>query len=607
MYVPEEDLIPPQYLPHEYHDGSIVARLARRDEDTVLSHNQSVYVLDALEVNKPEEIDGASDDTTKLQASQATSTISSLEENFGHSPENSLRFPNLVQAKTMQPSINSPLPTTTSEPAYTPASRSIYRNAVRKLEIIEKWPIICLQGSGIEPPAYMDAWISDRDIQTIRSKRTFECICESVKRLDIEELSAEDYEVSPRFEGGWDTWINCIVDSIMTTAGFPGLSKSVHEHLYNEYRSQIEASAELVEQHVDSLFSEARPPNSQDLEKIRWALDQKSHRYRQHLEENEINLARHHPKKAYGLIRSTVREVMLCVFVKYRVEALLELYPRDYALDNWLRHQMDVCDDWFEENDEHLEHQSGCRKQLRAVWLFSLWQQWESFLMHGFDPVLAEIWEPPLLSVLLVSQPREIQDLYVGAYPQETLLEEGNDGPRPHWLTLPPNFEPGAYENYPIAGYRVDMKLDAINGRLHMVAEAEEGDLFAYIPPPYCESGEKGDMTMKDLASKLILRWDERNDVVTWLNEAIVEGRLDTSTIQWIDHDLQLSEEYEDSGEDYSGEEDSGEEDSGEEESGEEESGEEESGEEESGEEDSGEEDSGDEDSGDEDSEQEED
>lgn len=550
MSVPE-DPIPPQYVPEGHHRTGGANMIIPNDDVLPPQHHTSP-VHDMPEVDAPE-LTGAEDDPTKLGEAQASSIISSAGEEFGyelervratprespsHEPNRSIDFGKVGNEKNMQPAPNSPFPITTSEPACTPASRPIYHDAIKQLKLIKNWPKVCIEGSEDEPPAYMDVQRSDQKIQLLERKRRFDCICESVRHLYIGKLDAEDHEASPRFQGRWNDLIETILDGMLTIIlDLPAnLGTSVHGYYLGQYRSQVVAGRELVEQEIGSLWSGTLSKALQDEGKTTWILDQGA-QFVQYLERNKIHLNEYSRNEADKLLRCAIRDVLLRVFVKYRVEALIELCPREYALDEWLHHQMEVCDEWFEENDCHLEKLPGLKKQLKAVWVFSLWQRWESFLMNGFDPVLAEIWEPSLLAVLLVKQPESVQDLHVGAYPRETLLE-GNDCISPHWIRFSCEVDCGVSEGYPIADYHVDILATYINGTQHMVAVSEEGYVFAHIPPSYREGGEKSQIRMKDLVAELLPIWDKRESIVTWLNRARKEERLDTSTIEWINASL---------------------------------------------------------------------
>lgn len=99
----------------------------------------------------------------------------------------------VVQAEKMQPPINDPPPTTTTnESTYTPASRSIYRVAVEKIELMNSLPAIRIEGNETEPPAYAKVQCFDEEFQSLQRRQRFDCICESVEYLDVKKLSAED-------------------------------------------------------------------------------------------------------------------------------------------------------------------------------------------------------------------------------------------------------------------------------------------------------------------------------------------------------------------------------------------------------------------------------
>ncbi|RDI77838.1 hypothetical protein Vi05172_g12135 [Venturia inaequalis] len=556
----KKDTVLPQHLPEEFHDRSGVSDMTDRNNDVLPPQDPSALIIDTPK------LDEAADDATKLGEAQASSVVSSPREESGSGPgivranPNNTPSSNQVRSlspekventEAMQPPINSPILTTTIKPDYTPASRFIYSNAVKKLETIKSEPEVHLEGSETEPPAYMDVERSDRNIHLAQRRRIFNSICESVGDLDIKKLSAQDYEVSPCYEGEWYTWIQTIFDSMMTIRDVGTNVNLVHEDFYNKYGSQIEAGVELIEQELESILSRRQRARPEDTERVAWAHDQMT-RYRQFLKSNGIDLDKHTRIEAHDLLHDAIRDVLLCVFAKYRVEALLELCPREHGLDNWLHHQMDVCDEWFKENDKHLGLLHDTGKRLKALWISELWSRWDDFLMNGFDPVLAEMWEPPLLAVLLDSQPQYIQDMNVGAYPPETLLEEGHGDIETYCLGYSSEDECGLYEANLFANYRVDIMLTPINDTPHVVAASEEGYVLAHIPPPYRENGEKGRVRMKDLVSELLSIEQSKDAIMTWLNRAIVEGRLDTSTVEWIKFSIQESD-----AQSYAGEEDS--------------------------------------------------
>lgn len=72
------------------------------------------------------------------------------------------------------------------------------------------------------------------------------------------------------------------------------------------------------------------------------------------------------------------------------------------------------------------------------------------------------------------------------------------------------------------------------------IGEVEEGYVLASIPPPYRE--KKSQVSMKVVVSRLLAQGyisSKKNKrykrhVVTWLTRKLLQGRLDTSTIEWI-------------------------------------------------------------------------
>lgn len=444
----------------------------------------------------------------------------------------------VVQAEKMQPPINDPPPTTTTnESTYTPASRSIYRVAVEKIELMNSLPAIRIEGNETEPPAYAKVQCFDEEFQSLQRRQRFDCICESVKYLDVKKLSAEDYEASPRYEGVWDTWIQILMGAVTMIQRIPPHLEDLYEFHHNKYRDQIVANAMLVRPAIQFLLFEIQPTNPKDAEENEWALNQKAQTL-QYIVDNGTDLDGS-LNEIHHIVDYAIQGSLDCVLAKYCVEALLELQPREPELDNWLHHQMRICEDWFEKNNSHLERLPGIAWQLHLIWVFRLWQQWDVFLRDGFDLVLAESWEPPILKVLLDSKPNYIQNLEVGCYPPQALPEEGDYDIRPDWLQILSEIEPVIYQGYEMTDYEVDVMATIIDDTMYMAAPSEEGYMFARIPPPYSERKEQGRISMKEVVSKLLPIWDRRNkqpkrSVVTWLTRAMTEKRLDASSVEWI-------------------------------------------------------------------------
>lgn len=573
MFELKEDPIPPQYLPEGFHngvfcvsrvqddvhdDGPEVADMTDHNDDAPPPQDHTLQFLGAL-VRNATKLDGAERDATVPETTEVKDDASTAVEDLGHEELGtvgtvgavlsklpsyeqleSLNLEETAQTKTMQPQINDTLPSATSEPTCcTPASRSMYKN----LEFLNKRPTPRVA----DLPAYTPTLVQplDQDLQLMPRSEIFDLICGSVRSLDIKKLSAVDYEVGPRFEGEWFTWITSVMHVVATISESSPHSKAIQEYVSEDYVDQIVAGEMLIQPVAECFLYGLQPANPEDMEAIEWALNQRAQCWRC-LEKRDIDLlALENFDEASKQVGLAIGDSLASVFLKYRVEALLELQPREPALDDWLHHQMRVCDEWFEKNRKQLQRLPETAEHLKSAWVFSLWCQWEKFLRDGFDTVLADIWEPELLTALLGDQP--LCNSEIGAYPREALLEDGDYDTSPYWMDFE-ELEPALYEGYRIGNYlgdvtvinTTDEEVWTIDDTPCHIGEVEEGYVLASIPPSYRE--KKSQVGMKVVVSRLLALGDIsskknrrlKKSVVAWLTRKLLQGRLDTSSIEWI-------------------------------------------------------------------------
>ncbi|KAE9968999.1 hypothetical protein BLS_005553 [Venturia inaequalis] len=308
----------------------------------------------------------------------------------------------------------------------------------------------------------------------ISTEECFKSISKSVNSIVLEELQSRDF-VNPAHLDGWQTWITRVAEMAIWGEGEWGTFINV-----------LELDDEIMKEGpgiIEELFV-----------------------YNAWVEDSF--------KDAYGIdttaSRYEPRELANLHLLAEQTRAMLELCPRKAIVDDWLLHQIQVCQEWFLDKAEPLTHMPETKFVLRKRWTHCLWNQWTAFMRNGFDAELAAVWKADLFYHTL------------GMTNVENVFEYGQL-PR-----LPDEFRQHWYETDLPVGYLegFDLRIVCIEGKRYFSPEGGSGDIISYVPPKYTSKiGGDAKPNMLDVVSYILHLQSEQH--IEAPSERSIEGLED--------------------------------------------------------------------------------